>query len=158
MSSMFKLKFIYLFSLLLIVKLTSAQVFLRGKVVDNETGKEIAYANISITHSAFGTATNEQGGFFLKIEQYLLPEKLKFSSIGYSNFLLSIDSLSPNPENDILIRMKPHVEILQEVVINERTVDPEELMLEAIRAIPKNYLQQPFNMEFYSRMSVKDSL
>src|SRR5690606_20749615 len=47
---------------------------------------------------------------------------------------------------------------LGEVIVKGKRLDPEELLKEAIAAIPENYSQKPFNLEFYSRMEVKDSL
>src|SRR5882672_9503288 len=128
MNNLSKLTFRSFLAFFLLAKVTSAQVFLQGKVVDRETGKELPYANISITHSTFGTATDERGNFLLKIEQHLIHENLKVSEMGYFNFYLSIDSVAPYHETDLLIRMEPQVKILQEVVVHEKPIDPEELL------------------------------
>lgn len=42
-------------------------------------------------------------------------------------------------------------------VVNSKRPEPDELLREAIAAIPRNYSQEPFNLEFYSNMTVKDS-
>lgn len=56
------------------------------------------------------------------------------------------------------IPLNPFTEYLDDVIIIGSRTSPEALLEEAFNAIPDNFIQQPFNMEVYSRISVLDSV
>lgn len=147
-----------LFSVILSAVTSSAfgQVFIRGNIAEEKTNTGIAYANVSIWQTT-GTATDENGDFLLRIEPEHSQKKIEVSCIGYYSRTLSVDSLLALNKKTIRIELKPFVTTLQEVVIQEKQMGAIEIVQEAIKAIPQNYIQQPFNMQFYSRTSVNDS-
>lgn len=132
------------------------QVVLQGKIVDLENRTPVSFSNISISNSSVGTASNENGEFQLKLPA-VSEEKLVVSSIGYYNASLSIDSLIKHSNEQIIIKLRPFTQYLGEVVVSEKRLRPDELLKEAIAAIPENYSQEPFNLEFYSRTLVRDT-
>ncbi len=134
-----------------------AQTVLYGKVIDNESNEGIPYANVQIVNTALGTACNENGDFILVIFSEYFEDSIKVSCIGYSNAILPIQDLINGFNVNIRIRVNPITQLLDEVKITGIRESPEAFLKEAIDAIPKNYIQQPFNMEFYSKMSVQDS-
>ncbi len=136
----------------------SAQIVLHGKVIDNESGEEIPYASIQIVNSAYGTACDDKGAFILKIDPEFYEDTLKVSCIGYSNSILAIQYLIDDQNEEFIISLYPFTEYLDDVVITRSRESPETLLEEAFEAIPENYIQQPFNMEAYSRMSIQDSV
>jgi len=135
-----------------------AQFFLSGKIVDATNGTGIAYANISVTNGGYGTASDEHGNFFIRIEAGGFAGSVKISCIGYMNRFLSVDSLRGLESHDPVIGLTPHIKYLKEVLVHERQPTAAEIVKEAIDAIPVNYIQTPFNMEFYSRVTIKDSV
>lgn len=135
-----------------------AQVVLQGRVVDAESRTPVPFASIFITNTSIGTASDESGVFQLKLTDAESKEKMVVSSIGYRNAFLSIDSLLRQSEKRTIIRLAPFTQYLAEVVVNEKRLSPEALLKEAMAAIPKNYSQKPFNLEYYSRMLVKDTV
>ncbi len=63
-----------------------------------------------------------------------------------------------NSGQELMIRLNPFVGYLDEVKITGTRESPEEFLREAIKAIPDNYIQQPFNLEVYSKISINDSV
>lgn len=135
----------------------NAQFVLHCKVIDSESGKEIPYASIQIINSAYGTACDEKGKFVLRIGPEFYEDTLKVSCIGYSNAMLAIQALIKNSNEEFTIRLNPFIEYLDEVVIIGSRTSPKAFLEEAINAVPENFIQQPFNMEAYSKMTVQDS-
>ncbi len=135
----------------------NAQVVLHGKVIDNQSGEEIPFASIQIVNTALGTASDDKGEFILKIDPEFYDDTLKVSCIGYSNTMFAIQALKDSSMEEFTIRLDPFVGYLDEVEITGTRASPEEFLREAIKAIPDNFIQQPFNMEFYSHISVHDS-
>lgn len=133
------------------------QVVQQGKIVDRETRMPVSFANISISNSSMGTASDENGGFQLKLPASVSEKKIVVSSIGYYNAFISIDSIIKLPNTQIIINLRPFTQYLGEVVVSEKRLRPDELLKEAIAAIPENYWQEPFNLEFYSRILVRDT-
>jgi len=133
-----------------------AQTVLSGKILD-ERNAPIAYATVSIS-TIMGTASDERGEFHVQIEPENQQATLLVSCIGYHSKRLSIDSLIDLKKESLDIHLKPFITTLQEVTIHERNLTAVELVEQAINAIPSNYRQSPFNMEFYSKVSVFDSV
>src|SRR5688572_21587184 len=93
----------------IVVSVTSCngQLFLRGKVVDAQNKSGVPYANISVTNAAYGTSTDNDGDFLIRVEEGGLKGWLKLSCIGYHNLILSLDSLSKVSTDDIVVAMTP---------------------------------------------------
>jgi hypothetical protein len=134
-----------------------AQVVLEGRVIDVENNTRVSFANISISNTSIGTASDENGEFQLKLAPSASEEKIVVSSIGYHNAFIAIDSILKVSNKQITISLRPFTHYLGEVVVSEKLLRPDELLREAIAAIPENYSQEPFNLEFYSRILVKDT-
>jgi hypothetical protein len=135
-----------------------AQKVLTGKIVEKRTNIVVPYASLEINDSASGTASDEAGKFILSIETTKIEKTLKVSSIGYLTRRISIDSLLGLNQSEIIISLTPKVIKLEEVLVKSKPIGAEEMVREAIENVSKNYNQQPFNMEFYSNLSVKDTI
>jgi len=146
-----------LIAFLLISNTSFSQYVLQGKILEEKTKSPVRYASISITNSTVGMATDEQGNFQIKINPESQHEKLIISSLGFRNKFVSIDSLVQKGNSATVIYLKPFPIVLEDVIVKDSKISPAELLKNAIAAIPKNYSQTPFNMEFYSKIEVKDS-
>ncbi len=120
-----------------------------GNVMDLKSGKPLAYATIAVMDSYFGTISNVEGHFVLRIPDTLSQPILVVSYIGYYNHYtpISVDS-----DKEVEIRMNRNLISLQEVII--RYKDPAGLLAEAIQKIPQNYLSEPSGMQAYYREKV----
>lgn len=140
--------------LLLLCLSARAQRLIQGVVKDAVTKTSLPDVNISITKSGQGTASDGIGNFFLTLEGEDSKAKLRLSCIGYASLNVSLDSLLSSANKFFTFYLKPSPIELQEVVVKQKKISPEELLQEAIKAIPQNYYQLPFNLELYSTIKV----
>ncbi len=94
-----------------------SQISIKGKVVDQYTKQPIAYANIGIVKTSFGTISNEDGSFSLKVPDGNLKDTLHVSAIGFSKRNIPILSFI---DRDITIYLKEQVIQLNEVIVNSK--------------------------------------
>lgn len=148
---------VFLSVLFLSSSLCQAQTFLSGYVLEESTQKSIAYVNITLSDGS-GTATNEEGWFRIAISENFNHLKIRVSCIGYYSKVFSADSLLGFNNERHHISLRPYVMQLNEVKVESKKLTPKDIVLEAIQSIPKNYIQQPFNMDYYSRVATYDSI
>lgn len=134
------------------VRSVTGQQILRGKILESGNNVNIPYANIILRQNE-GTASDLSGNFLLAIRPDLDNGILSISCIGYESKSLSLDSLLAMGEVIHQVFLKPASFLLEEVAIQEKKISPAEIVKEAIIAISRNYRQEPFNMEFYSRIT-----
>ncbi len=95
------------------------QLTIKGKVLEQNNNIPIAYVNIGVLNSNFGTISNSDGSFTIKIPASHIKENLLFSAIGYEKKSLAISSFANNKENVIYLIEKEIA--LDEVVISAST-------------------------------------
>ena len=66
---------------------------IKGKVINKATNEAVSYTNIGIENTFYGTASDEQGNFQLKIPQEMATGEIYFSAIGYKNEKFPVASL-----------------------------------------------------------------
>ena len=101
--------------LILLSGLAYGQRTIVGKVLNKTTLEPIPYANIGILNTSAGTLSNKDGSFSILIPEKLSHETLSFTSIGYNNQELTIDSLPLNKIHSIYLEERAIV--LQPVII-----------------------------------------
>ena len=107
-----KLKFTLLF--LLVAFLSHAQFRMEGKVIDSITQKPLAGVNVFLSHTSNGMNSDDKGEFVLnnlKQSKY----DLVVTSLNYEDYIISISINQFNAP--LLIKLKPTVHILKEVVV-----------------------------------------
>ena len=131
-----------------------AQKFeLTGSVNDNETTKPLAYTSIRIDGTTYGTTSNLDGNFTLKL--YSGEYRLVFSYVGYKT-----DSILVNvPTNKILkISLKQDAVKLAEVVVNANEDPAYGIIREAIKRKNENKKGlRNFEYNVYSKRVVKSA-
>lgn len=120
-----------------------------GKISDLKSGKPLAYATIAVMDTYYGTISNEDGGFTLRIPDTLNQPILVSSFIGYKNHYTPV---SIESEEQVEIKMNRNLISLQEVII--RYQDPASLLREAMSRIRQNYLNEASGMQAYYREKV----
>jgi len=105
------LAFIFLFSTLLNL---FAQKKIEGQVLDEGTKLPIAFANVGIENTRFGTATDENGFYSFNIPKGIENDTISFSSIGYGKRKIPIILL----KNDNQILLHERVRDLEEVLVS----------------------------------------
>lgn len=64
-----------------------------GTVINARTLEPIPFANIGILYTEVGTLSNEDGSFSVKIRKSYMNQELIFSSIGYQQISISLDTI-----------------------------------------------------------------
>ena len=91
------------------------QLTIKGKVLQQNSNTPIPYTNIGVLNSYFGTISNSDGSFSIKIPASHLEETLLFSAIGYKKKSIDVNSFTSDKE--IIIYLIEKEIVLDEVVI-----------------------------------------
>tara|TARA_B100000508_G_scaffold140882_1_gene144029 strand:- start:6434 stop:7705 length:1272 start_codon:yes stop_codon:yes gene_type:complete len=132
----------------LVNQVAFAQV-ITGQVVDSVTLEPLPYVNIGISQSTIGTLTNLDGRFSIDASTAKDKDSLRFSLLSYKHRSIAIASI----KDSIRVKVSPSAYTLEEVVVSPQP--PEEYIKEAIRRIPDNYINTPYNTRVYFREVVK---
>jgi hypothetical protein len=129
-------KYSYTLLLLLLSYLTSsAQIALKGQIVDAETGEKIPFASIS-TKDNRNTLSNEMGDFSIPINE--LPAELIISHLSYGKSIFNLEE-----NGDHIIRLKATPILLPEVRVGNYA---RELVSYAAQKLMQN-----FSLKFYGK-------
>jgi CarboxypepD_reg-like domain len=126
------------------------RTLLRGRILDKRSGKPLSYATIALLETSLGSISNQQGEFSFKLPLDLPDPMLVISYMGYKNLVYPV---SYPVKETLEIRLEKELIPLQEVII--RFTDPVQLLREAIRRIPVNYLDDHSTMTAFYRESIK---
>lgn len=157
----FTTQVLFLFLLISTCLSLSAQTseFLRGKILDQQTGKPVQFATVRIKGKTKGVITNMDGGFRLPITLRESGESIEISSMGFEKREFELQKLSPNDIN--LIRLVPGVVSLNEAVViakGKKRLSAREIVRRAVERISKNYPLSSFTTNGYYRDYQLDSL
>jgi len=120
-----------------------------GNISDLRTGKPLPFASIGVMDTYFGTISNEDGSFLLRMPDTLQRPVLVSSFIGYRNQYTPVSFYTNEP---VEIRMNKNIISLQEVII--RYQDPVGLLQSSLDRISENYLDVSSGMQAYYREKV----
>lgn len=146
-------------TLIITAMLISTVVFsqtkiIKGTVYYEETKEPVPFAYVKLKGVAYGTVTEYDGTFSLKIPSKYFDSVLEFSYVGLKTFELPLH----NYKQPVKIYMKTDVTELYTVVVSaKRDLNPKSILKKAIKAIPDNYVSEPFNLEGYYREYVKEN-
>ena len=122
-----------------------AQVTLKGKVRDAETGDDLIGASIALVNGEGGTLTNYDGEFSLKVES--LPTTLRFSYTGYE----AIEVEVTNENQTLNVRLSSASIVMEEAIVVGQRVDDKQraapLTVENMDAIA---IKQTAAVSFYN--------
>lgn len=105
-------KLLFIFCLLFSITSYSQ---IKGKCVD-ESGKGIAYVNISVKGKSFGTVSNLKGDFNFENFSFKENDSLIFSHLNFIKKTISI------PLNIKEIPLSPKVESLEEIIVSNKRI------------------------------------
>ena len=123
---------------------------LSGCLISRRTSERIAFASISVLGQAFGTITNVDGEFGLKIPPEYESDTLIISCMGYARRLILLDTLS---QQHLQIALDPVDIQLGEVKVT--AINPLTVMDSLIFNIEKNYPTHPQLMTSFYREVLK---
>ncbi len=111
---------ILIFSLLWIIFGSAsgyAQITLRGKVLDGDTGEDLIGAAVALVGGNGGTITDYNGEFTLKVES--LPVTLKFAYTGYAPMEIEVTSA----DQRLTVKLSASSIIIAETVVKGQRID-----------------------------------
>jgi hypothetical protein len=149
---MFMKNFILFLLLIASIDLSAQQYTIKGIVKDNETGTQLAFANIRVLDSFTGTAANRRGSYELKLKpgEYFLVA----SYIGYYSDTAKIN-LDRNL-NEINFSLTPAKIELQEVTVTPGENPAVGVIRKAIaRKNERNNLINSYELEAYTKGLIK---
>ncbi|MCK3685820.1 carboxypeptidase-like regulatory domain-containing protein [Maribellus sp. YY47] len=125
---------------------------LKGKVINAETNQPVSYTNIGLEGTLYGTASNEEGSFELKIPEDLASKKIFFSAVGFQNRLFPLSELSGKEFN--VIKLRPQSYDVDKVDVAGQNMVLIRILRMASENIRYNYGAGPFNLHCsYSKES-----
>ena len=92
---------------------------IKGKVVDPATSAAVPFTNISIEDTFYGTASDENGEYELKIPEEMADGKIKFSAVGFKAKSFPVASLFKREFN--IIKLEPTSYDIEDVDIAARS-------------------------------------
>src|SRR5690606_37022328 len=87
---MVKSNFLLIFVLTSLFTFVSAQIKISGKVIDNQTQKPVAYADLNLPNAGVFTTSNNDGSFYLESEEN--DSILEITAEGYDFLELQIEN------------------------------------------------------------------
>ncbi len=117
---------------------------LKGKVMDMQ-GNPIAYTNIGLEGTYFGTASNAEGEFELKIPDAFTSYRIFFSAVGYKNSMLMVSDLLKKEFN--IVRLQDQSYSIDDIDVNAQSKVLYRILRTASENIPKNFQAGPFTLK-----------
>lgn len=160
----------FLFSMLFLffgTSLLSAQEvvsLLRGQVIDKTTEEPLPFVNIRLNDYYYGTSTNLEGRFELKLkpDRFSKSNELRISSIGYKSLIINLSTL--DPEVYQTIRLARQLNNLDDVVVRSARARRKEsnqaktIVMDAIDRIPNNRAKSNYlSKSFYRHYCKEDT-
>jgi hypothetical protein len=118
-----------------------------GQIIDSETKNPIPFAGISIKGTTLATVSDFEGNFNFEIPENHFEGKISVSCVGFKSKDYNIVDVAGN-NNLILELISDNIEI-DEVIVEKKSLLPYTIMKKAVHFIPDNYLNIPYNYEFY---------
>lgn len=122
---------------------TSLQV-VKGKVIDSSSKKAVAYTNIGLEGTFYGTASDNDGNFELKIPAELQGLQIYFSAVGYKNKMFPVADLFAKEFN--LIRLDAQTYNIGDIDINAQSKVLYRILRTASENVSRNFVNQPVSM------------
>jgi outer membrane receptor protein involved in Fe transport len=145
MKQFYKILVSSLLCLMFVPLVLEAQVTIKGKVRDSESGEALIAATIAIPGTPNGTLTNYDGEFFLKIET--LPVTLKISYTGYQTKEIQVTSATQRLD----IRLASSSIVMEEaLVVGQRINDKQKSAPLTVENLDAIAIKQTAAISFYN--------
>jgi hypothetical protein len=130
---------------------------IEGKVINAETNEAISYTNIGIEGTFYGTASNEEGDFKLKIPEEMVDKNIFFSAVGFKGRRFPVKQLFGNDFNTI--KLQPQSYDVDKVDIEAQNLVLIRILRMASENIRYNNGAGPFNLHcsYTRKTTTKDT-
>lgn len=118
-----------------------------GKIIDAETEKPLAFATVGVIGSDFGTISNPDGSFFLRLPASYAKDTIFISHTGFETYRSVVRRLKPQAT----IYLKENVTILAEVQVSGKQLTANEIIKRVVKKWRNNHASKPFIMNGFFR-------
>jgi len=131
---------------------------IKGKVIDEMTNEAVAYTNIGIEGTFYGTASDADGNFELKIPEEMVSRQIFFSALSYKNDTFPVSDLFDR--EFIIIKLEPLTYDIEDVDVAAQSRVLVRILRMASENTPYNFLGGPFNLvcSFSNEKTIDDTL
>ncbi len=131
---------------------------IKGKVINQLTNEAVAYTNIGIEGTFYGTASDADGNFELKIPEEMVNKQIFFSALSYKNDTFPVRTLFEKEFN--IIKMEPLTYDIGDVDVAAQSRVLIRILRMASENTPYNFLGGPFNLvcTFGNEKTVDDTV
>ncbi|MEO0339563.1 MAG: carboxypeptidase-like regulatory domain-containing protein [Bacteroidota bacterium] len=126
-------KMFFFLVVLTMLSTSSCTAQVKGVVLDRITKEPVKYAYIAVLDTKYATTSDENGAFNLKTPRKK-NRSIRISCIGYKTLDLKLGEL----KNEIYL--EPQTYDLQEVVVQENKLRPQDFIAKAYSKIEENYI------------------
>ncbi len=126
--------------------------YVTGTIIDNDSRDPLPFATIGLKNSGKGTVSNNNGEFNLNITPDLRNDTLSFSYLGYIGREIPVKKALGN---SLIVVMKREFISIPEILIKNQV--PQEIIIKARKAIPRNFGDTPALMTGFYREGVLKS-
>ena len=131
---------------------------IKGKVINEATNEPVSYTNIGLEGTLYGTASNGDGNFELKIPAELVSKNIFFSAVGFKNEMFPVTSLFDKEFN--VIKLQPQSYDIGKIDVAAQSKVLIRILRMAAEDTPYNFIGGPFNLvcTYENKVSVNDSV
>ncbi|OEK04799.1 carboxypeptidase-like regulatory domain-containing protein [Roseivirga misakiensis] len=159
------IRFFLIFALIITPLLLKSQdkvITFRGQILDSKTSDPIPFANLRLNNFNYGTSTNLEGRFELKLtrDRFSGDNLLSISCIGYKTLLLKL--LGVDPLSYQTIKLVPDENALDDVIVRSSRAARREnnqaktIVMDAISSIPSNRAKSSYLAKTFYRHYCKE--
>ncbi len=117
---------------------------LKGKVINAESNQPVSYTNIGLEGTLYGTASDEEGNFELKIPEDLESKNIFFSAVGFQNRQFPLTELFGKEFN--IVKLRPQSYDVGKIDVAGQNMVLIRILRMASENIRYNYGAGPFNL------------
>ncbi len=131
---------------------------IKGKVVNAASNRPVSYTNIGLEGTFYGTASDGEGNFELKIPHDMVGKNIYFSAVGLENKQFPVKNLFSKEFN--VIKLKSQSYGVGEVDVAAQNMVLIRILRMASENIKYNYGAGPFNMHcsYNNKRSVNEKI
>lgn len=116
------MKKFFSFFVLLLLTFCSKAAEISGSVYNKQGNKPIGFVSIGIINSPFGTYSNENGQYKLKLDKFTESDSLRFSCIGYNSISFKVSEFFDKHSNGDTIFLSEKITQLNEIVVIGKSI------------------------------------
>lgn len=117
---------------------------LKGKIINESTNESVAYTNIGLEGTFYGTASDAEGNFELKIPEELTSKNIFFSAVGFKNIMFPVTELFNKEFN--VIKLSPQSYDIENIDIAAQSKVLIRILRMAAENTPYNFIGGPLNL------------